>query len=237
MKLNPVRIKDNAKIHHLIISKIRDFIDLRKLVEGDKLPSERELSVTLNVSRRNVREAIDKLEFYGIVKSIPQTGIFINTGRVALIGMIDGLLTLGEQDFLSLVESRLMLENKAVFLAATRRTVDDLQEIEIALDRYKSKILSKESALEEDLLFHLAIAKASKNTTIYEMMLQIIPKIIAVFVKTRVCDEEGFNYEIDKHESIFQAIKNRKPEEAVKLMEFHFELLIEFCDDFKERVV
>ena len=69
------------------------------------------------------------------------------------------------------------------------------------------------------------------------MMLQIIPKIMALFVKTRVSDQEGFNYEVDKHEAIFQAIKNKDAEEAVKCMDFHFELLIEYCNDFKQRVI
>lgn len=235
--MKPVRIKDNVKVHNLIISKIRDFIDLRKLGAGDKLPSERTLCDTLNVSRRSVNEAIEKLELYGLVKSIPKAGIFINTGRIAFTGVIDGMLTVGKEDFLSIVESRLMLENQAVFFAATRRTKNDLEDIETALNTYNLKILSKENALQEDLMFHLAIAKASKNTIIYKMMLQIIPKIIAVFEKTRVYDEEGFNYEINKHEAIFQAIKNKDADQAVKSMEFHFKLLIEFCNDFKQRIV
>lgn len=237
MKLKPVRIKDNIEVNNLIISKIADFIDLRRLQQGDKLPSERVLSDTLNVSRRSVRDAIDKLETYGLIKSVPKTGIFINTGRIAFTGVVNGLLNLGKEDFLSLVESRLMIENKSAFLAATRRTEEDLIEIETALNAYNDKILSCENALEEDLLFHLAITKASKNTTNYAMMLQIIPKIIAVFVKTRVCDEEGFNYEIDKHNAIFQAIKNKDAEQAVKAMNFHFELLNEFCNDFKQRQI
>ncbi|XMO87031.1 FCD domain-containing protein [Algibacter sp. AS12] len=237
MKIKPVRIKDNTEVLNLIVSKIRDFINLRRLDVGDKLPSERVLCETLNVSRRSVNDAIDKLEYYGLVKSVPQTGLFMNTGRVAFSGVIDGILNSGKEDFISLAESRLMLEEKSVFFAASRRTDEDLKEIKAALTRYKDKILSRKNALEEDLLFHLAIAKASKNVTIYNMMLQIIPKLISVFVKTRVKDEEGFNYEINKHEAIFQAIKNRDPEEAIKRMEFHFELLIEYCNDFKQRTV
>ena len=236
-ELKPIRIKDNVEVHNLIISKIRDYIELRNLTVGDKLPSERVLSETLNVSRRNVCEAIEKLELYGLVKSIPKTGIFVNTGRAVFSGVISGLLTLGEEDFLSIVEARLMLENKAVYFVASRRTDQDLEDIATALHNYKVRILAKENALEEDLLFHLAIAKASKNSVIYTMMLQLIPKINSVFVKTRVSDQDGFDYEIAKHEAIFEAIKNKDPEEAVRCMEFHFELLIDFCNDFKKRVL
>lgn len=237
MKLKPVRVEDNIKVQDLIIYKIRNFIDLRKFHKGDKLPSERMLSDTLNISRRSVREAIDKLEFYGLVKSIPKSGLFISTGSVALIGIMDGMLTLGEEGFLSLVEARLMLENKAVFFAANRRSDEDLDDIEAALNAYKVKVLSKENALEEDLLFHLAIAKASKNSTIYAMMLQMIPKLIAIFKKTRVCSEDEISYEVKKHEDIFQAIKSKDVEQAVKSIEFHFEFLIEYCNDFKKRIL
>ncbi len=37
--MKPVRIKDNIQVHNLVISKIRDYIDLRNLEPGDKLPS------------------------------------------------------------------------------------------------------------------------------------------------------------------------------------------------------
>lgn len=236
MELKPVILKANVDLHNSIISKIRDYVELRKMEQGDKLPSERVLCQFLNVSRRNVCDAFEKLELYGLVTSIPKTGIFINTGRAVFSGVISGIMALGEEDFLSVVESRLMLENKSVYFAACRRTDQDLEDIERALNTYKAKILSKENALEEDLLFHLSIAKASKNSTIYTMMLQIIPKINTAFIRTRVSDEVGFNYEIDKHQAIFEAIKNKDAEEAVRCMDFHFELLNDFCDDFKERV-
>ena len=83
------------------------------------------------------------------------------------------------------------------------------------------------------MLFHLAIAKASKNSTINTLMLQITPNIISTFEKTRVSDEEGFNYEVNKHEAILNAIKNKNPEQAVREMEAHFKLLIKFCNDFQ----
>jgi GntR family transcriptional repressor for pyruvate dehydrogenase complex len=126
-----------------------------------------------------------------------------------------------------------MLEAKSVYLAAKRRTDEDLVKIEAAFNRYKTKILSGEDALQEDLLFHLAIVKASKNSSINDLMLQITPKIISVFQKTRVTNEEGFIFEVNKHEAILNAIRDKNPDEAVRRMEFHFNLLIEFCSDFK----
>ena len=86
MKIEVITKNDNQKIQNYIISEIRDHINNKNLEPGEKLPSERVLSEKLEVSRSNVREAIQKLEFYGLLFSKPQSGTFIaNIGIVALI--------------------------------------------------------------------------------------------------------------------------------------------------------
>ena len=104
MKLEVLTKKDNQEALNSIIAKIRDYINYKNLEPDDKLPSERMLSEKFNVSRGNVREAIQKLEFYGILKSIPQSGTFVaNIGVIAMNGIIDDILRIGESDFKSLV--------------------------------------------------------------------------------------------------------------------------------------
>jgi GntR family transcriptional repressor for pyruvate dehydrogenase complex len=236
MKLDSFVKNDNREVLNRIISNIRDLVNYKNLEPGDKLPSERVLAEKFDVSRRNIREAIETLEFYELVKSIPQSGTFIaNIGQVALNGMINDILRLREHDFKSLVETRLLLESRAVELAAERRTEEDLELLEVALNSYRTKVLNSEDALQEDLLFHLAIARASGNSTMNALMLQIAPKIIYVFEKNRVCDDEEAILGIGKHEVIFEAIKNQDVEKAVESMESHFEKLIEFCENFEKK--
>jgi len=55
----------------MIISSLKDLINFKNLEPGEKLPSERMLSEKFNVSRGNLRDAIQTLEYYGLVKSIP----------------------------------------------------------------------------------------------------------------------------------------------------------------------
>ncbi len=233
MKSDILRVKDNTEVQNMIISKIRDYILHKNLEPGDKLPSERVLSEKLDASRRSIREAIEKLEFYQLVKSIPQTGTFIaKIGQTALSEIIDDLVTLEKQDFKSLVETRILLESKTVCLAAKRRSQSDLKNIENALIKFRTKFLNGEEAIEEDLLFHLAIAKASGNSTMNALMLQITPKIITLFEETRVCDEKSMINEAKVHDTIFEAIKNKDIQLAREAMELHFKLLIDFCDNF-----
>ncbi|WP_020570484.1 FadR/GntR family transcriptional regulator [Neolewinella persica] len=235
MKLDSLVKNDSNEVLTRIISNIRDLINYKNLEPGDKLPSERVLAEKFGVSRRNIREAIETLEFYKLLKSIPQSGTFIaNIGQVALNGMVDDILRLRGHDFKSLVETRLLLESKAVELAAKRRTEEDLELIGVALDSYRKKVVNREDALQEDLLFHLAIARASGNSTMNALMLQITPKIISVFENNRVCDDKEDVTNLRKHELIFEAIKNQNVEMAVKSMEEHFATLVQFCDNFEE---
>ena len=91
MKIDILTKADAKNVQKTIIAKIGDLINLKNLEPGDKLPSERMLSEKFNVSRSNVREAIQKLEFYGLLNSIPQSGTFVaNILGSFLIGLILG---------------------------------------------------------------------------------------------------------------------------------------------------
>jgi GntR family transcriptional repressor for pyruvate dehydrogenase complex len=230
MKIEALSKSENSIVQKDIIAKIKDLIEYKNLEPGDKLPSERMLAEKFEVSRSNLREAIQKLEFYGILKSIPQSGTFIaNIGRVAMNGMLEDILNLESPDFKSLVETRILLELRTVQLASTRRTEEDLIKIRETLDSFNEKVLNKKDAVEEDLLFHLAIANASKNIVMNNFMLIITPEIITNFEKYHVCDSSDSMHRIDEHEAIYQAIKNKDPEQAKQMMKAHFNDLYQYC--------
>ena len=118
MKLEVLTKNENQKVQKEIIIGIRDLINYKNLEPGDKLPSERMLSEKFNVSRSNVREAIHRLEFYGLLKSRPQSGTFVaNIGVTALNGMIEDIIRLDEPEFKSLVETTILLELKTSILS------------------------------------------------------------------------------------------------------------------------
>ena len=230
MKLEIFTKNEHKELHNVIIANIRDLINNKNLEPGDKLPSERMLSERFEVSRSNVREAIQKLEFYGILKSKPQSGTFVaDIGQVAMNGMMDDILGLEDPDFKSLVETRILLELKTVRLAAKRRTDDDLKSMESALEAFKEKVLNNEDAVQEDLLFHLAIAQACGNSTINRMMLIITPEIINNFEKYHVCDKNQSEKRLKEHQDIFDAIKEQNTQKAKQMMKNHFVELYKYC--------
>ena len=200
-----------------IINLLKELINSKNLEPGDKLPSERILSEKFKISRNNLREALQTLEYFGLVKSIPQSGTFIaDIGVTALNGMIDDILGLPVPSFKNLVEARIFLELKGVKLAALNRTEDDLIHMENSLAEYSEKVIRGEEAVQEDLLFHLAIARASGNPTINTFMLKITPEIITNFEKHHVCDKDTAFNGIKEHIAILEAIKSQDPSEAQK---------------------
>jgi GntR family transcriptional repressor for pyruvate dehydrogenase complex len=230
MKLEAITKNENQGNLNSIIAKIQDLINYKNLEPGDKLPSERMLSEKFGVSRNLVREAIQKLEFYGLLKSKPQSGTFVaDIGQVAMNGMMEDILRLQKPDFKSLVETRILLELKTCRLAAQRRTDEDLAQMEEALKAYEEKVLKGEDAVQEDLLFHLAIAKASGNGTMNTLMLLITPGIITNFEKYHVCDIDQAFKGIQEHKDIYEAIKDQDPQLAKNKMKKHFRVLYQYC--------
>ncbi len=226
MKLEILVQKENKIIQNEIIAKIQDLINFKNLEPGDRLPPERTMAEKFGVSRRNLSKAIQKLEFYGLLESKPQSGNFIaNIGRLAMNGILDNIQEFEEPDFKSLTETRIGLELVIVQFAAKRRTESDLANIETALNAYKKQLLDGNGAHQEDILFHLEIAKASHNTALITLIHLIIPEIIGIYDRDRICAGDEALSEIKKHEDVYMAIKAGDSDLAKEKMDFHFNRL------------
>lgn len=213
----------------VIISQIRALISNGNIKPGDRLPPERKLALHLGVSRGQVRQALSKLEFYGILKTLPQSGTVVaGLGIVALEGLITDVLQVDESDFRSLVETRVTLEVKAAALAAKRRNDKDIQMLTKALDAYEYKLINGELAVEEDLLYHVKVAEASKNSVLKSLMMIITPDIVSSFINLKVCDEANNMKTINEHRNILSHIINQDTERAAKAMELHLRDVLDY---------
>jgi len=219
----------------IIIKQIRDLISTGHIKPGDRLPSERKLAERFGVGRTYVRDAIAKLEFYGILKTMPQSGTVVaGIGITALEGLITDVLQLEDDDFASLVETRVLLEIQAAKLAAERRTVDDIITIQKALDAYGEKVQNGQAAVEEDLMFHLKIAEASKNNVLKSLMMVITPDIVYSYTELEICKDGRFYQAMEEHKIILQHILDKNPDLAAKAMEEHLKDVIEYSFTLKK---
>lgn len=224
--LKPIVVENTVEI---IIGQIRSLISDGILKPGDKLPPERKLADHLGVSRSQIRVALRKLEFYGILKTLPQSGTTVTgLGIVALEGLIADVLKLEAKDFKSLVETRVILETEAASKAALRRTEEDIENIETALQAYIDKRLTNDVAIDEDFMFHIKIAEASKNSVLNSLMLVITPDLLQHYHQLEVCDPTKNEQRIKEHTAILNAIKEGNAHEAARCMNMHL-------TDIKER--
>ncbi len=104
-----------------------------RLVAGDQLPSEREISAEMGVSRSVVREALGRLASMGLVRSVHGSGTRVEapSGKPIAAGY-QILLRRGEVHLADVAAVRLPLETAIAAEAARRRTDDHLVRLEAA---------------------------------------------------------------------------------------------------------
>lgn len=209
----------------LIIKQIRHLISSGRLKPGMRLPSERVLAERFGVGRGHIREALKKLEFYGILKTRPQKGTIVaSLGVKALEGLISNILDTETGDFESLMEIRSLLEVHAARLAAQRANEKEIEEIFSAFEDFRKKVEQGQSALEEDHLFHLKIAEESKNAVLRSLIGLITPDIIAMSRERQSGRAERFQTTVKEHGKILEGIRSRDPERAARAMSEHMDM-------------
>ena len=117
---------------------------------------------------------------------------------------------------------------KAAGLAAIRRTSDDIVILTNALSAYESKLSNGQTAIEEDLMFHIKIAEASKNNVLKSLMMIITPDIVKNFITLKVCDDAKNQKTIEEHRVILDHIIDQNANLSSAAMELHLHDVFEF---------
>ena len=216
----------------VIVKQIKHLLTIGDLKPGNKLPAERQMAEQFRVGRSHVREALKRMESYGIIKTLPQSGSVIAGLETSVLeGLITDILKLDNCDFYSLVETRLILETNSVRLCALRRTDADIEDLEKTAEKYNKKIAEGLSAVEEDLAFHRAIATGSKNQVLKSLLLTIIPDIISHYTKHKMCSTTVVrNKAMMEHMDIIDAIKRKDAAEAELILREHLSGVMSYAE-------
>lgn len=133
------------------------------LPEGARLPTENALAKHFGVSRTVIREAIAALKAEGLVETRQGSGAYLrrpDPARSDAAFRIDPLTREAVGNLLQLIEVRRVIEAEIAALAATQRSAAQLGEIRQALARIDA---AEGDGVEEDVAFHLALARATGN--------------------------------------------------------------------------
>jgi len=201
---------------------ISDEILSGRLRGGDRLPTERELAETFGVSRNVVREAIARLTFEGAVEPRQGSGVFVLANEAISTLRLDAEILRDRSLFTNLFELRSMLEVEAAGLAAARRGRKHLTAIGAALQRLHDT-QGTPQAVDADLEFHRAIARASDNIYVAIFIKFISEHVRASIAKANERVDAAARGRINKeeHGAIYEAIKAKDVERARESMRRH----------------
>lgn len=212
-------------LKELFVKEIETKIISGVLKPGDRLPPERDLASMMGISRGIVNSGILELASKGFVKIKPRKGTFVidykNEGTPQILSSImnynQGKLDI--QLFLSMMDTRLLLEVECARLAAVNRTGEDLSIMEGILKEY-ARDLSKDAQKTAELnyQFHHRITIASGNI-IYAMIFKSFEPVCKNLIQMYFEYDHMQSESIRQHRRLYEHIHDRNPEEAAKVME------------------
>jgi GntR family transcriptional regulator, transcriptional repressor for pyruvate dehydrogenase complex len=203
------------------IEAIQDQIRRGNLRPGQCLPSERDLSEALGVSRPTVREAVQALAAMNILDVRHGSGTFVSSLSIGKVLMpLRFALELTTPAFDHLFEVRVQLEPLAAELAARRATKEQLKAIQDALNGLNKRGHTSQERVERDIELHSAIVAASQN----ELLITLIKSLEVLARRSRqltIAVPGVAARRRKEHDEIVNAIVARKPAAAREAMAAH----------------
>jgi len=204
-----LKIRDYKNAREAAFEKIKEAIIKGHFKPGEKLV-EQTLAQEMGVSRTPVREAIRRLEAEGFVVSIPRKGVVVSRAD--------------KEEIVQLYSIRAELEGLAARWAIENADEDDMRKLDEAISRMEETAASGDldGVVQSNALFHDAIAQASKS------------RILCTLLKTLQDNIQRFRFQslhlpgrpvaaLAEHKEIVAAIKEKKAEEADRLLKEHLQ--------------
>lgn len=210
------RLSDN------LAQTIGSFITNNRFAAGDRLPSIIELSRLFGVGPPTLREAIKKLETYGVVRVKHGSGIYVSDNHSRLFisnpTVLKGLPV--KKVLLDLIDARLSLEMQTVSLAARNISPEHIQKMENLLMKEEESSGNDDLLNQTNISFHLEIAAASGNVVLHQML----SVLLSVYR-----DEQQFlsklyrssEQEHCQHLKIYEALRSKNKKLAPERMKNH----------------
>jgi DNA-binding FadR family transcriptional regulator len=231
------RVVKNVRLEplHLVTGRAAAVESLRCLVEtgqlmlGDRLPTERELSQLLGISRTILREAVSVLEAQGLIRTRQGSGMYVTAevSNNSLSSMWRTWYAAHRNELVHVLQVREALELKAVMLAASHSTRQLVVGLRANLREMKATHSKGDIQLAAllDARFHKTIVEASYNP----ILVQLLSSLDTVLENDRVAVfqfPEHIKDSLKDHMCIVDAIQKHDPAAAGGALTHHFERVI-----------
>lgn len=210
-----------------VAADLMDKIASGHLSPGERLPGERQIADTLNVSRVSVRAALQQLKARGMLQSVQGGGTRVVSSAEQLIDPLLLLVRSRDENLRDLAEIRVALEGWAARRAAERRTPDQLKALQDAVDAMADAgtgEAARETMATADVNFHLAIGQAA-DSPVYLHLLSTIRDVLFNMLtyhrKELFTGDEGDAAVLMQHRRILSAVRDQDPGAAETAMTDH----------------
>ncbi len=227
----PFQKISSGKIADQIVLQIENLILQGVLRPGERLPSERDLAETMDVSRPTLREALADLENRGLIAARPGGGTFVAEvlGSAFSAPLIE-LFAKHDTALFDYIAFRRDLEGLAAEHAAVNATETDLGVIDSVFDRMEAAAAKRNPEAEAaiDAEFHMAIVEAAHNVVMLHMMRSLYELLVrGVWYNRSVIYSlrERRAKLLDQHRAIRDAVVARDPEAARAAVNTHLDFI------------
>jgi len=140
---------------------------------GTRIPGETTLAAELGVGRSTIREATRELAAQGMLRSRQGYGVVVTS-----LVPVDELTSVVEQATIAaVIEARTAIEVQSAYLAAERRTAQDLHDLRIALADRERSLDEPELLLRHDAEVHRGVVVAAHNDILLELFDMLAPRV------------------------------------------------------------
>ncbi|MGH2562340.1 MAG: FadR/GntR family transcriptional regulator [Thermomicrobiales bacterium] len=154
-----------------LAEQIADLIRRQQMRPGDRLPSVRALATQLQVAVPTLREAIRRLEAFGMVEIRHGAGIFVRSPRPRVMLTNTGHGAIDGQVVLDLLDTRLLFEPYCAEQAAQNPHSEEAGRLVGLLDRAEQHLGGNDRMLQEtNMAFHAGVARCSGNVVLAQVM-------------------------------------------------------------------
>ncbi|WP_211747767.1 FadR/GntR family transcriptional regulator [Paenibacillus sp. Marseille-Q4541] len=204
-----------------IADQIEQLIESGEWPVGKRIPPEPQLMEELQVSRNTLREAIKALTHAGLLKTRQGDGTYVSASS-ALGPVLHKRVR--KTDFIRSLEVRYALEREAAYLAADRRTKQDLEQIRSCLDHRNEAIRNEqyEAFAEWDVEFHRAIVAATRNDLLMDLYEHVTGALKEIVTEISVISGIDDHFQ-DTHEQLMRAIEEQDQARAVDAVHNYIE--------------
>jgi len=203
---------------------------------GDRLPSERTLATQMEISRPTLREAIRILGDAGVVelRASPRGGTYVRSDAIPRDLVVrQSELRLGE--VAGVLEARRLFEPRVAQLAGLYGTDDDFDGLRRTIDLQRECPDDRARLMQLDHRFHLMIARATRNTTIVQLMRVLLARLeIARDMTPRAPHDAAL--EVAIHERTLLAIISGDSDRIEEAMDEHLSYLERIWEEETGRV-